>query len=174
MFNSNHIPNLITLLRFILTVPLVFFIIQQQYHIAVVLFAIASITDALDGWVAKKFNYQSVLGSKIDPLADKILLLSSFIVLFYNQLIPIWLVITIFLRDFILITGVVILIDKNTKFTPSLISKINTILQIICIALIMFAQIITIPAVAIKLCFAIVFFTTIASGFHYIYKYFKK
>ena len=110
MINIEKIPNLITFLRFFLTIPIIIAILKSFYLLAFILFILASITDALDGWIAKKHKCQTSFGSKIDPLADKILLISCFAALFYNELIPLWLLIIIIIRDMILIVGAIFFI----------------------------------------------------------------
>ncbi len=135
---TKQIPNTLSIFRIILTIPIVFALLKQEYFIVLWLFLLAGITDALDGYIAKKFNCQTWLGSVLDPLADKILLASSFIALFLLQLIPLWFLVIVLFRDIILIAGMVgyyyngAASDK-TNIIPSNISKLNTVLQILVV-----------------------------------------
>ena len=95
----------------------------------------AGISDALDGWIAKQFSLQSRLGSILDPVADKVLLTCSFITLYWIGVLPLWLLMIIFVRDVIIIAGALgyFLGEESSEsglLEPSLISKVNTVLQI--------------------------------------------
>jgi cardiolipin synthase (CMP-forming) len=127
-----NIPNILTLAR-LCAVPLVIVaIVQGQFVAAFLLFAAAGITDALDGFIAKRFDMRSDLGALLDPLADKALLVSIFIALAIERSIPVWLAVIVVSRD-IMIVGAVILAwfsDKPLEIAPSKISKVNTAAQI--------------------------------------------
>jgi Phosphatidylglycerophosphate synthase len=82
-------------------------LLNHNYSLAIVLFFIAGVTDALDGWIAKRFSCQSRLGSILDPMADKLLLAGSFITLFVIGLLPLWLLILVFLRDVMIVAATV-------------------------------------------------------------------
>lgn len=136
-----HIPNVLTLFRLVLIVPFVLFLYQQEYVNAFYLFLLAGFTDGLDGWLARYFSWQSPLGSFIDPLADKLLIASSFISLALIGQLPWWLVILVFLRDFTISIGVLawyLLIQRRLDFEPTFLSKINTTLQIALVTLCLF------------------------------------
>lgn len=137
----HHIPNLLTLSRLILLAPFLFFLSQQAYSFAFYIFFIAGITDALDGWLARHFNWLTPLGSCLDPLADKILITVSFISLAVIGQLPWWLVILVFLRDFTISVGVVAwywFIQRKLTFSPTLLSKLNTLLQLTLVTLCLF------------------------------------
>lgn len=127
-----HIPNILTTLRFLLVIPVIFALLNEHYLLALYLFIIAGITDGLDGLLARLYGWTSQFGAIADPLADKILLMSSFVVLAWLKQIPTWLVVLIVARDIWIVlgaTGYRFLIGQP-DFIPTGISKINTFLQI--------------------------------------------
>jgi len=127
-----NIPNFLSLLRIILVPVIVIFLIQGLYAKALIVFVIAGLTDALDGALARFLNKQTELGSFLDPLADKILLSTSFISLAIFGLIPSWLAVIVISRDFIILLGLLILsmMSVTYEIKPVFVSKITTTLQI--------------------------------------------
>ena len=127
-----NIPNFLSLLRIILVPVIVIFLIQGLYARALIVFVIAGLTDALDGALARFLNKQTELGSFLDPLADKILLSTSFISLAIFGLIPSWLAVIVISRDFIILLGLLILsmMSVTYEIKPVFVSKITTTLQI--------------------------------------------
>ena len=126
------LPNLITLAR-LLAVPLtVWLIIQGRYGAAFWVFAAAGASDALDGFIAKQFNLRTMLGAFLDPLADKMLLMSVYVALGYRGQVQAWLVILIVSRDVLIIGGAILYqtVTQSLTMKPLLISKINTAAQI--------------------------------------------
>ena len=93
------IPNLITSLRFILVVPISFYIYQGNDLLALILFIIAGLSDGLDGYLARKFNWQSAFGQFADPLADKCLIVATLLALAFSDKLPLWFVYIILSRD---------------------------------------------------------------------------
>ncbi|MFC3908934.1 CDP-alcohol phosphatidyltransferase family protein [Legionella dresdenensis] len=136
-----HIPNILTFFRLILIAPFLFFLCHQQYDKALYVFFIAGFTDGLDGWLARHFQWQSALGSFIDPLADKLLVATSFISLAVIGSLPWWLVILVFLRDLTISLSVVFwywFVQRKLEFKPTMLSKINTTLQLFLVTLCLF------------------------------------
>ena len=129
----NSIPNLITLGR-ILLVPVVVWAIATPgaMWIAFVLFVAAGASDAVDGYLAKRFHMTTELGSYLDPLADKALIVSIYLTLGINGLIPRWLVILVVSRDILIVGGIMLswVIGSPLKIKPLLVSKLNTVAQI--------------------------------------------
>lgn len=128
-----NIPNLITVFRIVLVPLIVWLIITGQMMLAFALFAVAGLSDGVDGFIAKRFNKQTELGAYLDPLADKVLLVSIYVALGFLDHIASWLVILVVSRD-ILIVGAVMLswiMNRPVAMAPSVISKINTAAQII-------------------------------------------
>ena len=100
-----NIPNIISTLRIIMVFPIAFFIWDEAYHTAFILMLIAGLSDALDGFLARTFHWQSKLGALLDPAADKLLLVSIFIICGIKGFLPIWFVVLIFSRDIIIFIG---------------------------------------------------------------------
>lgn len=133
------IPNLITLARILLVPVIVWAITAGEMRIAFLLFMAAGISDAVDGFLAKRFGMASELGAYLDPLADKALIVSIYVSLGIVGAIPRWLVILVVSRDIMIITAVVLswLIDKPVSLKPLMVSKLNTVAQILlaCVVL---------------------------------------
>lgn len=126
------IPNLITLGRILLVPIVVWAISQGLMWLAFVLFLAAGVSDAVDGFLAKRFNMTTVLGAYLDPLADKALIVSIYVTLGVNGLIPRWLVILVVSRDILIIGGIMLswVLGTPLKIKPLLVSKLNTVAQI--------------------------------------------
>ncbi|CAB9539894.1 Cardiolipin synthase (CMP-forming), eukaryotic type Cls-II (EC 2.7.8.41) [uncultured Gammaproteobacteria bacterium] len=170
----SSIPNALSILRIILTVPVVLFLLNHQFSWALLLFFIAGITDALDGWIAKRYSFQTRLGSILDPAADKLLLVSSFITLYLIDLLPLWLLALIFLRDLMIVSGTVGSFmgngqSKSILLAPSKLSKINTALQIILVLFLVITQLYPALSQWETILFIIVATSTMLSGADYIW-----
>ena len=127
-----NVPNLITLTR-LMSVPLmIWLIVSERFGAAFCVFAGAGVSDALDGFIAKRFDSRTRLGALLDPAADKALLSSVFVALGIAELLPDWLVILVVFRDVTIIGGFILLqnIAAPRNFDPLYISKLNTLLQI--------------------------------------------
>jgi cardiolipin synthase (CMP-forming) len=126
------IPNLITIVRIILAPIFVIYLIQERFTPALLVFLMAALTDAADGFVARIFNQKSSLGAVMDPLADKILLISAFVVLAARGLLPPWLTVLVISRDVLILLGALILFlyQNRIEVRPSVLSKLNTCFQI--------------------------------------------
>lgn len=126
------IPNLITLGRILLVPIVVWAIASGAMWLAFVLFLAAGVSDAVDGFLAKRFNMTTMLGAYLDPLADKALIVSIYITLGINGEIPRWLVILVVSRDIMIVGGVVLswLVGSPLKVRPLIVSKLNTVAQI--------------------------------------------
>ncbi len=136
---GGSLPNLITLFRIILVPTIVWSIAAHEVQLAFWLFLIAGLSDALDGFIAKRFNMQTELGAYLDPLADKALLVSIYVALAVVELIPRWVAIAVVSRD-VMIVGAVVLalvMAKPVTIRPFLVSKINTAVQIIFAAFVL-------------------------------------
>ncbi len=136
------IPNLLTILRMILILPVIWMLATRQFGVALLLFAIAGFTDGLDGFLAKHYQWQSRLGSILDPLADKLLLVASFATLTWLSLIPVWLLLLVLARDILIVTGGLAYhyIIGSFDLTPLWSSKINTVVQILLVLAVIFQQ----------------------------------
>src|SRR3990172_9163953 len=105
MVSISHLPNLITFFRIGLAPVLILLLKDQEYAASLAVFVIAGVSDGLDGFIAKRFHYESRLGSILDPMADKILLLSSYVMLTMLNHLPFWLMLTVAFRDLLIVGG---------------------------------------------------------------------
>jgi len=175
-FSLRHqIPNLLTLARIAAVPVLILFLYEGRYGAALTVFVLAGITDGLDGWIAKRFKCVTRLGSILDPLADKILIVSTYVMLVLAGDLPFWLILLIGFRDLGIIAGVLVLntLNGHVQMQPSLLSKVNTFLQISLVILVMVERIGFIalePVAEILLWFVAA--TTVASAIHYVYFWF--
>ena len=168
----HQLPNLLTLLRIGAVPVLILFLYEGRYGAALVVFVIAGITDGLDGWIAKRFDAVTRLGSILDPLADKMLIVSTYVMLTLAGDIPFWLLLLIGFRDLGIIGGVLVLqwVHGEVQMQPSPVSKLNTFLQILLVVLIMLEQVewlVLAPLTDAVLWLVVA--TTLASAFHYVY-----
>lgn len=128
-----NLPNVITLGRVIL-VPIVFWLlVSGQTQLAFFAFMLAGVSDAVDGFIAKRFGLSTELGAYLDPLADKLLIVSIFVALGVRGALPSWLVIAVVSRDILIVVGVMLswLLDKPVRISPLAVSKANTVAQIV-------------------------------------------
>ena len=134
-----NIPNIITLARIMLVPVIVWAIASNQMEIAFAVFVIAGVSDAVDGFLAKRFNMTSELGAMLDPLADKALLVSIYVALGIWGAVPRWIVILVVSRDIMIVAAVIVswLFDKPVPMKPSMVSKLNTVAQVAFAALIL-------------------------------------
>ena len=138
---SLSIPNLITLARILLVPVVVWAIASNQMLVAFLLFAAAGVSDAVDGFLAKRFGMASELGRYLDPLADKVLIVAIYVSLGIADALPRWLVILVVSRDLLIVGGVIFswLIDKPVSVKPHPISKLNTAVQLVLVGLVLAA-----------------------------------
>ena len=127
-----NIPNILTLVRLLLTPLFVILLLQDRLTAALIIFSLAGISDGLDGFIARWFNQQTVLGAHLDPVADKVLLVSAFVCLAISGLVPEWLTVIVLSREIIIIIGIAILTltEKKYRIRPTLVSKCTTFAQI--------------------------------------------
>ncbi len=171
------IPNLICLLRIALTVPIVILLAEGRYDETLVLFAVAAVSDILDGYLAKTFGWTSELGKFLDPFADKLLLVSVFITLAVIGLVPVWLAAIAVLRDVIIGAGAGVykLLFGPVEGRPTVPSKLNTLVQLLfVIAVVWQAAFRNLPDGLIQGLGAFVFVTTVVSGIDYVQTYIRK
>src|SRR6266511_1748494 len=126
------IPNLITLGRILLVPVVVWAITAGEMRVAFVLFLAAGVSDAVDGFLAKRFGMATALGAYLDPLADKAMLVSIYVALAVIGAIPLWLVILVVSRDIMIVSAVILswLVDRPVTLKPLLVSKLTTVAQI--------------------------------------------
>lgn len=133
------IPNLITILRLILVPAVVLAMLQARWDWAFAGFLVAGISDGVDGFIARRFNQQSTLGAYLDPVADKLLLVSVFVVMSFIGQLPLWLVVIMVSRDALIGCAVVLsaVMTHPVEMKPLFVSKANTAIQIVLAALVL-------------------------------------
>ncbi len=138
LLRPRDIPNIITALRILMVPPIVWSLLAQRFDRALLLFFIAGVSDGLDGFLAKQFNWASRLGALLDPLADKLMLLSSYLSLVWLGLLPVWLVVLVLVRDLVIVSGAVAYHFRveHVEAAPTIVSKLNTLLQILLVLLV--------------------------------------
>ena len=134
-----NLPNLVTIARILLVPVMVWAIAAGEMKIAVILFIVAGLSDAVDGFLAKRFGMASELGAYLDPLADKVLIVSIYVSLGIVDALPRWLVILVVSRDLLIVGGVLFswLIDKPVGVKPHPVSKLNTAAQLLLVGLVL-------------------------------------
>lgn len=170
-----NLPNLISLCR-LLSVPLlVWLVVSGHLAWAFWLFVLAGVSDAVDGYIAKRFDLRSTLGVYLDPIADKVMLVSVYIVLGFQAYLPSWVVILVVSRDLLIVGGVLLtyaLAQSRPQVAPLWISKVNTVMQILLAAHVLatVGHGIPQPTVTALLCW-VVAGTTLASGAAYLWRW---
>ena len=175
------IPNLLSLFRMGLIPLFVILVMNGDLRKALLVFVVAGVTDALDGFIARFWHQQSPLGAYLDPMADKLLLTTAYVMLSIPGLnhgtrIPPWITILVIARDVLMVSvALVLYLAAGVKrFPPSVLSKVNTILQVAAVALVLVAG--SFPdlrsiELAAETTLYLVAGLTVASGLHYIYLY---
>ena len=131
-----HIPNILTVLRLLGTVPVVWLILERRFIEALVTSFLIAVTDSIDGWLARRFGWQSKFGALMDPLADKLLVGGGFIALLIVGAMPVWLVALALGRDAMILAGALLLkkFAGVTDFPPSRLGKANTFILMCTVA----------------------------------------
>lgn len=167
-----HLPNLITVLRMALVVPLCWLIANEWYEGALAIAAIAGLSDAVDGFIAKRYGWQSWLGGILDPIADKLLLTAAFLSLAVAADLPMWLVALVIGRDLVIVVGATAYYTLIGRFDaePSRLSKLTTLVQILFVLgeLLRLSHLLDVPESVRNACIAITAALTVASGVHYV------
>jgi cardiolipin synthase len=134
------LPNLITLGRLFCVPVAIWLVLTNKIAAAFWIFVLAGVSDAVDGFIAKRFNLRSRLGAFLDPAADKALLVSMYVTLGVSQLLPVWLVILVVFRDVVIIGAFLLVtaLSQPMRWEPLLVSKLNTVLQIALVGVILF------------------------------------
>ena len=175
------IPNILTILRMALVPVFVSLLFYERFLTALAVFVLAGITDGLDGLLARRFNQKSQLGTILDPIADKLLLVTSYVVLSLPQIspqpiprhfpIPFWVTAAVISRDVFIIVGAsaINIVTGFKNFRPSLLGKINTTVQIVSIVLILIAA--SVPQLSgyLPTVYTTVFAFAVISGIHYVF-----
>lgn len=168
-----HIPNLLTLLRLVLIAPFLYFLLKSNYNLAFYIFFLAGFTDALDGWLARQCDWQTPFGSFVDPLADKLLVLTSFVSMAWIGELPWWLVVLVSMRDFTLVSAIFAWYQwapVPMEYHPTKISKLNTLFQITLVIACLFQLAFqALPFPIIRTLIILTSMTTLISYIHYVW-----
>ncbi|MBR51644.1 MAG: CDP-diacylglycerol--glycerol-3-phosphate 3-phosphatidyltransferase [Gammaproteobacteria bacterium] len=168
------IPNLLSLTRIALLYPIFNNIYLNNFKLSIIFFIVASLTDALDGFLARRMNWQTQLGTILDPVADKLLLSGAIFIFWINNYIPLYIFVIFISRDVVILLGAAIkmsLMESNTPL-PNLLGKLTTTLQIIYICIIFVMEIFNINFPLIVIDILIVAITAL-SLLVYSYKWFR-
>lgn len=169
---ARHIPNALTVARMLLAWPIVWALAREQYGLTLALFAVAGFSDGVDGFLARRYGWHSRLGSILDPLSDKVLLVAAFLSLGYLGHLPVWLVVAVLGRDVIIVTGALVYhaFFEPVTMEPTLISKLNTVCQIVLVlATVMSLGFVNVAPLIMDALVVLVGVTTISSGVAYVW-----
>ena len=172
----SQIPNVITLMRVLLVVPIAWLLWGGRYPEALLLVAVAGLSDAVDGALARRFEWRSEFGALLDPLADKAMVVALFVVLTMQGQLPLWLAVVVVTRDAVILAGAGTyrLLFGKLVMAPTLVSKANTAVQVVVLLLMLFAlcgfgAASEIAAMlADPLCFYLVALLSVLSGLDYV------
>ncbi len=168
----NHLPNAITIGRMAFVPLLILMLKNGRFLDALDIFLVAGVSDALDGYIAKRFGLTSRLGAILDPAADKILLVSAYVMLAWLGLIPFWLVLAVVFRDVLIVGGYLVYVSLSgpVAMRPSYVSKLNTFVQILLVLFLLAERALDFRvAYAKEVLVFCVLATTAASGLHYLW-----
>ncbi len=165
-----YLPNALTISRLLLALPLGLLILRQEYGWALAIGFLAGITDALDGFTARRLGYLSQLGAALDPIADKLLILVAFLGFASTALIDWWLAVLVIGRDIVIVLGALCYraLIGPFEFSATLLSKCNMVIQIAFCVLLLAAQLTPLPALLINATMGLVVVIAVISGLDYI------
>jgi cardiolipin synthase (CMP-forming) len=176
------LPNILTVFRMVLIPVFVTLVFYQRFPLALTVFVVAGVTDFFDGLLARRFNQKSELGTILDPVADKLMMVTAFVVLSLRSVyqhpipahlpVPFWVTVTVISRDVFIVVGAaaINIMTGFRRFRPSWLGKISTTVQIVAIALILFAA--SFPygtGYYLPTIYTTVFAFSVLSGLHYVF-----
>jgi cardiolipin synthase len=172
MHRMHHLPNALTVLRFLLIPLLIVLLLQRRYELAFALFAVSALSDLADGVLARRWNARTRFGAIADPAADKLTMLAVTLALASQHLLPGWLAVAIVARDLLIVGGAVAYhaVIGRVEVAPSLISKLNTVLEFVALSAVLAdaAGVIEVSSLLQPL-FVLLLATIVASGGHYVW-----
>lgn len=166
----SQIPNLITISRFVLVFPLAYFLLLEQYQVALLIFILAGVSDSVDGFLAKQFHWVSRIGSILDPLADKALLVVTMAMLTWHQHLSLLLFLVVVIRDLYIIAGASYYYYRVGPYQmqPSRLSKVNTFIQLLLVSSLLFSLgYMALPELMSQVLIGLTYLTCLASAIHY-------
>jgi len=166
-----NIPNILTIIRILLIPLFIISLLREMVSFALLIFTLAAISDGLDGLFARIFNQYTELGAYLDPIADKLLLTSSFVCLAVLKMLPNWLTVIVITRDILILLGLAIFTMTNIKFRiqPTVASKLTTVTQLVTVILVLLNPQFSGALLTKRILIWTTAVLTIFSGFHYIY-----
>jgi len=170
------LPNFVTLIRMAIVPFFVLAVNDRDFKLATWIFAVAGLSDAMDGWLARSLGVRSRIGAYLDPIADKLLLTTAYIMLTIPQgqavVIPLWLTILALFRDFLilLVALILYLVEGISSFPPLVLGKLTTLAHVLTVSVVMLANWLVVPHWLVSACFYLSFGLVITSGFSYIYR----
>jgi cardiolipin synthase len=167
-----HIPNALTLLRFLLIPVLVVLLAQRAYYLAFAVFFVSALSDVADGVIARRWNARTRFGAIADPLADKLTMLAVTLSLAVQGLLPLWLVAAIVVRDLVIVGGALAYHYTVGRYdmVPTLLSKLNTGIEVLALAMVLGSAADIFDASAARpVLFALLMATIVASGVQYVW-----
>src|SRR3984893_8063795 len=173
-WSARQIPNIISAIRILLVAPIAVALANHQLATTIVLFGVAALSDAADGFLAKRYGWQSDLGAILDPAADKLLLATVFITLAYMKLVPLWLMAAAVARDAVIVLGALLyrFWFGPLNVRPSVVSKFNTLCQAAFILAVVGREQFSFPPAWVgSVLGALVFVTVVISGIDYVLIY---
>lgn len=171
------LPNFITLLRLAALPFFLFAISAGDFGVALTIFVAAGISDGIDGFLARRFDMKSALGAYLDPIADKLLMMSSYLFLAVPSFpaavkVPVWLAVLVISRDLLLLTVALLLILTSSmrQFPPTWLGKVTTVTLIFTVLFVLCANLWSWPMAIVQVAFGAAATTTVLSGFQYVYR----
>jgi cardiolipin synthase len=171
------LPNAISLLRIALVAPILLLIIDGRYGIALAIFLVAGFSDGVDGYLAKRYDWHTRIGALLDPIADKLLVASTFLVLVYTAHIPLWLGVLVVFRDVVIVGGATLynFLIRPVEGEPTRISKLNTALQLLFLLFVLSRAAFGWPdEITITVVGASVVVTVVISGIDYVWSWARR
>lgn len=171
------LPNAISLLRIVLVAPIVLYIVDGEYKLALILFLVAGFSDGVDGFLAKRFDWHTRIGALLDPIADKLLVAGTYVTLVYTGHIPFWLALLVVVRDIVIVGGATLynFLIRPVEGEPTKISKLNTALQLLFILFVLCRAGFGWPdQIAITLIGAGIIVTVVISGVDYVFSWARR
>jgi cardiolipin synthase len=173
--SARWIPNAFSVLRMLLAGPVAFTLVRGDYQVTLALFAVAALSDALDGWLATTFGWTSRLGKILDPIADKLLLVTVIVTLVVVGLVPLWFALVAVLRDVVIVGGAMAyhFLIGYVEGRPTTVSKLNTLVQLSFVLIVIAAAAwpSAVPRPLVLVLGAGAFVTTVVSGIDYVLTY---
>jgi cardiolipin synthase len=171
------LPNAISLFRIALVAPILLLILDDRFGLALFLFFVAGFSDGVDGYLAKRFNWHTRLGALLDPIADKLLVAGTFLILVYTGHVPVWLAAVVILRDVVIVGGAAAysFLVGPVEGAPTRISKLNTALELLYILFVLSRAAVGWPAeITLIVTGAAVLVTVVISGVDYVWSWTRR